>query len=929
MADVLSVIQDVLNQDKQQKKEQAKIMREVNKKLKEKKGDKEEYMAFFKKTLDKYGVNSPAELSVADKKKFFNEIDAGWKGDDEKAEEVEEKESLGARVKARMEQEDDEEPEEDDDEDDDEPSEEEIDKIADLVVQKLKDKADEEEEKENEPDPTEAEGGKEEKIEIKPKMETIQNPHARSTWEEALRKVYTINEEVAPPIKPVIQSFGKKLHTYGKESGGMDKGLFMKIAKDAIGGKLPDPKFIQRQDTDPREFVLDMMAKEFGWKFTEQEYGVTFSNRRNYVEQVELEEVFSMSKGNKRVVDAFYDQKTIKAHGGSILTTDGKTLTKRGMGGQDIAKWVNGKIKIVAKMDVKSTEQIVNYMKKSIPSGVFEEVELDEKAKKIKQLHLFNTEKEAIKKAKEIGGQVAQNKRDGKYAAVIFEEVEIDERLKDGQMVTLTKDLKTAKKGFAKGEKVKVKIISGMTHIEHPEKPSVLIQVRDLKKYVKEEVELVEKEVAVPPTIDNLKKIVKDKQNQIFMFKDGKARVDAFSASAMTQVYNALKPATKKKFEDMIKTKAGFLKSQAFAMKMLEGVELDEGKHTEIEVGGYKTKYHYMCPSAVQFFKRHQRMDHNEEQMKALQDVVRLSDDVFEIEAEVQKTGKVSDEQIKTAERLIKMVKDRVKDMGHDDSEVNYMDLHLDAIKNPEKAGSMQSVEEHADPDMEKIVKELEGASKMHLAQSKRIRKHIDSMKEEETEIKEDWIDDEARKVERKWKRMSKAQKVKWRDKIDDMAAKRKMSDAELEDVLDDYGLTMEQKVKEKLESWGIKLRKEGYMILPSIDREKYTPMRGLEGPFMTRSGKVLYYDPKAGEYYDRDTDIYVSYDQYLEYDKESAAQKDLMKKGVMADPKSPQFKKMMRDKEKSAKDAKKQQAKLKMESVGMRLARKHYQGVK
>ena len=31
MADVLSVIQDVLNQDKQQKKEQAKIMREVNK----------------------------------------------------------------------------------------------------------------------------------------------------------------------------------------------------------------------------------------------------------------------------------------------------------------------------------------------------------------------------------------------------------------------------------------------------------------------------------------------------------------------------------------------------------------------------------------------------------------------------------------------------------------------------------------------------------------------------------------------------------------------------------------------------------------------------------------------------------------------------------------------------------------------------------
>ena len=200
--------------------------------------------------------------------------------------------------------------------------------------------------------------------------------------------------------------------------------------------------------------------------------------------------------------------------------------------------------------------------------------------------------------------------------------------------------------------------------------------------------------------------------------------------------------------------------------------------------------------------------------------------------------------------------------------------------------------------------------------------------KNEET-VHEAWIDTDARKVQSKWKKMDKKAKKKWMDGVMAKAKKEGMPKDELMDVLDDYGLTMEQKVKEKLESWGIKLRKEGYMILPSIDREKYTPMRGLEGPFMTRSGKVLYYDPKAGEYYDRDTDIYVSYDQYLEYDKESAAQKDLMKKGVMADPKSPQFKKMMRDKEKSAKDAKKQQAKLKMESVGMRLARKHYQGVK
>ena len=41
-----------------------------------------------------------------------------------------------------------------------------------------------------------------------------------------------------------------------------------------------------------------------------------------------------------------------------------------------------------------------------------------------------------------------------------------------------------------------------------------------------------------------------------------------------------------------------------------------------------------------------------------------------------------------------------------------------------------EEVEVKEDKDLEKIVKELEGASKMHLAQSKRIQKHLDKMKE-------------------------------------------------------------------------------------------------------------------------------------------------------------------------------------------------------
>ena len=90
-----------------------------------------------------------------------------------------------------------------------------------------------------------------------------------------------------------------------------------------------------------------------------------------------------------------------------------------------------------------------------------------------------------------------------------------------------------------------------------------------IQKFIKfEEVELAEKGTAYPATVDTLRKIVKDKQHQTVMFDKGEALVDLFSASAMVQVYDALKPATKKKFEAMIKSKEGFMKSQAFAMKM-------------------------------------------------------------------------------------------------------------------------------------------------------------------------------------------------------------------------------------------------------------------------------------------------------------------------------------------------------------------------
>ena len=176
-----------------------------------------------------------------------------------------------------------------------------------------------------------------------------------------------------------------------------------------------------------------------------------------------------------------------------------------------------------------------------------------------------------------------------------IEVVEINEELKDGQMVTLTQDPtvtgeylmippakafpKTASDsivGFKdtslkKGKKVRVKIHNRKTYIELPKKVSVFVQVKDWEKNFQEEVEIDEaKGTAYPATVDTLRKIVKDKQHQTVMFKSGQAIVDLFTASAMVQVYDALKkPEMKKTFEKMITDKAGFLKTQAFAMKMI------------------------------------------------------------------------------------------------------------------------------------------------------------------------------------------------------------------------------------------------------------------------------------------------------------------------------------------------------------------------
>ena len=91
-------------------------------------------------------------------------------------------------------------------------------------------------------------------------------------------------------------------------------------------------------------------------------------------EEVELDE--ALKPKDKKVVDAFYDGKSME---GDTLSTDGKKLTKSGLGAQTIATKDGSKFKIVAEMDSQHTQSVVKYIKKTFPKNVVsEEVELDE-----------------------------------------------------------------------------------------------------------------------------------------------------------------------------------------------------------------------------------------------------------------------------------------------------------------------------------------------------------------------------------------------------------------------------------------------------------------------------------------------------------------------------------------------------------------------
>jgi|TARA_B110000908_G_scaffold142424_1_gene170623 hypothetical protein len=71
--------------------------------------------------------------------------------------------------------------------------------------------------------------------------------------------------------------------------------------------------------------------------------------------------------------------------------------------------------------------------------------------------------------------------------------------------------------------------------------------------------------------IDVLKSIVKNKQNKSIKFKDGAMKVDLYTASAVTQVFDLVNKSNKDKLSKLINgKKAEFLKVASFAMSKVK-----------------------------------------------------------------------------------------------------------------------------------------------------------------------------------------------------------------------------------------------------------------------------------------------------------------------------------------------------------------------
>ena len=273
--------------------------------------------------------------------------------------------------------------------------------------------------------------------------------------------------------------------------------------------------------------------------------------------------------------------------------------------------------------------------------------------------------------------------------------------------------------------------------------------------------------------LEKMRKAAKGAKQTLKM-KDGSIGMDSFTASAIMQIYDKVNDKNKKTMENLLKDgkKADIVKLMKFAMSKVnaeyvpEESELDEAKYD---------LYHKDFSTAMQHsYKMAKKLYGITVDPKEIDDKVasgpkkpsegktnkyRLKGDKGAIQVQVYNKGgskpfelNMYKEEAELDEGKMKQLHQLMKDGKSAKEIAKIMRLDLKTIKAligedielGEAAGDVE--------DLLKMIDELENASKMHLGQSKRIRAHLQGMKDDDyagQEIKTEGAAADARRAMR------------------------------------------------------------------------------------------------------------------------------------------------------------------------------------
>ena len=427
--------------------------------------------------------------------------------------------------------------------------------------------------------------------------------------------------------------------------------------------------------------------------------------------------------------------------------------------------------------------------------------------------------------------------------------------------------------------------------------------------------------------MDTLRLIVTNKQNMPVKFADGQMKVDLYTASAITQVYDKVNDANKQKMLNMLGTKEGMVKLTNLVFGMLnkkesigEGLEKDlvdmykgDGEagladyvinHLGMTEKRFEEEFE-KAGSAMQFIKNYVTKKHfpqaktsegksphkkgtakYKKHMAAMHaESLEISEDAYN-RIEAFRDSRLQELSSTEADEVKGILEDFEKD-------------EVEAILNKHNITSIEDIELGSDVYEELFAYYMDSGEMPYGVMKARdgmpdewIADRLDDLGLLEQNIESNNVFNNLQNV----KRTSEGE--------ENMAQAKAMRGSQFTDkqikmafgILNDpkfkggnYSGAVEvinkvapgladhpsvaNALKRANEACGAehspkKKKTEGYAVLPPMP-EKYVARDGLEGPIMTRSGKVVYYDNVEGKYYDPDTDMYLTYDEWKAFDPE------------------------------------------------------------